>query len=474
MSNKLLQTFILVCSTVLLRAQAPASLKDSCFLSFPAFFMKTAAKADHLGERLGGEMEKIMQYVKKRESRIQKKMQNDDAEKAKELLLNAEQKYRELEERLRSKTLLKRYIPVLDTLLTTLKFLDTPRQSAAAAPNEHEINIVLGKLNDLQDKFGKADVIQSFLEERRQFLEGRINQPCFAKDIKKISKQVYYFGEKLNECRVALDDPGRAIRKVIKLISESKVFRDFLRKNSLLASLFPIPYATGDPLQGTNFTGLQTREQLNSIIRQQLPDANARDLFHHNLQEAQTQLDKWKVKILECRKNNSNDLVPGNFKPNNQKTKSFFQRIEIGINVQTQKARGFLPVASDFGLSFGYKLNDRSVVGIGTSYKLGLGRNWNHLRITCEGMGLRSFIDGQLKGNLWLTAGYEMNHQAFFDGSKNISAWRQSGLVGISKLIVGRNKILKKTKLQFLWDFLSYQRQPRSQPLLMRAAYNLN
>jgi hypothetical protein len=435
--------------------------------------VKTAAKADRLNERLGSQMEKIMRNFKKRESRIQKKLQKIDPEKAREIFLNSEQKYKELEERLTGRLSIRHYIPFLDTLLTTLKFFEKIRESAMAVDNEQ----ILGKLNALQDKFGKADDIQSFLEERRQFLEDRINRFGLAKHIKKISKQVYYFGEKLNECRVALDDPGEAVRKVIEIVSKSKVFRDFFRKNSLLASLFPMPVGPGDPLQQANLVGLQTRAQLNNIIEQQLPDANARSLFHHNLQEAQTRLDKWKLKTLGSGKNNSNDLMPGNFKPNSQKTKTLLQRIEFGLNVQTQKAQGLLPVTSELGFSLGYKLNDRSTIGIGSSYKLGLGKNWSHLQFSCEGMGLRSFIDWELKRNLWLTGGYEINHQTNFASPprlKHIANWQQSGLIGISKLIPGRDKILKKTKLQLLWDFLSYQRLPRSQPVLMRIAYNLN
>jgi hypothetical protein len=70
-----------------------------------------------------------------------------------------------------------------------------------------------------------------------------------------------------------------------------------------------------------------------------------------------------------------------------------------------------------------------------------------------------------------------LNHQASLEippRLKHIANWQQSGLIGISKFIPGRNKILKKTKLQLLWDFLSYHRRLRSQPLLMRVAYNLN
>jgi hypothetical protein len=473
MSNQLLQTFILVCSTVLLRAQAPGSLKDSCFLSSPAFFVKTAAKADRLNERLSSQTEKIMRNFKKREGRIQKKLQKIDPDEAKELFLNAKQEYKNLEERLTGRLSIKHYIPILDTLLTTLKFFNSTSESTTGIDNEQ----ILAKLNALQSKFEKGDEVRSFLDERRQFLEDRISRFGLAKDIKKISRQVYYFGEKLNECRVVLDDPGTAARKVIEIVSKSKVFRDFFRKNSLLASLFPMPEYMVDSFQEGNLVGLQTRTQVNNILEQQLPDANARSLFQHNLQEAQTRLDKWKLKILESRKNNSTDLMPGNFKTNNQKTKTFLQRIEFGLNVQTQKTQDLLLMTSELGLSLGYKLNDRSTIGIGSSYKLGLGRNWSHLQFSRQGIGLRTFIDWELKGSLWLAGGYELNHQASLEippRLKHIANWQQSGLIGISKFIPGRNKILKKTKLQLLWDFLSYHRRLRSQPLLMRVAYNLN
>ena len=74
------------------------------------------------------------------------------------------------------------------------------------------------------------------------------------------------------------------------------------------------------------------------------------------------------------------------FKPNSQKTKSFFERLEFGTNFQTQKASSYFPVTTDFGLSLGYKLNDKSIVGIGLSYKLGWGENWRNIHLSNQGI----------------------------------------------------------------------------------------
>jgi hypothetical protein len=167
--------------------------------------------------------------------------------------------------------------------------------------------------------------------------------------------------------------------------------------------------------------------------------------------------------------------MPEGFKPNNQKTKSFWKRLELGTNTQSQKSTSFFPATSDLGLSLGYKLNDKSVVGIGASYKLGWGRGWNHIKFTSEGAGLRSFVDCKLRGSFWISGGYEANYKTAFnriDELKTFNAWQQSGLLGLSKVVNIKTKFFSKTKLQLLWDFLSYEQVPRTQALLFRVGYN--
>lgn len=70
-------------------------------------------------------------------------------------------------------------------------------------------------------------------------------------------------------------------------------------------------------------------------------------------------------------------------KPNTQKAKTFLQR----ANVQSQKTNRILPVTSDLAYTAGYKLNDKSVIGVGVSYKLGWGSGWQHITLTNQGMG---------------------------------------------------------------------------------------
>jgi hypothetical protein len=167
--------------------------------------------------------------------------------------------------------------------------------------------------------------------------------------------------------------------------------------------------------------------------------------------------------------------MPEGFKPNNQKTKSFFESLEYGSNIQTQRSSYFFPVTTDLGLSVGYKLNDRSIIGVGASYKIGWGRSWNNIAVSQQGVGFRSFIDWKIKGSFWISGGYEQNYRTGMRGivqPGDSAIWQQSGLIGVSKIITTKSKVLKKTRVQLLWDVLSYQQRPRTNPILFRVGYN--
>jgi hypothetical protein len=141
------------------------------------------------------------------------------------------------------------------------------------------------------------------------------------------------------------------------------------------------------------------------------------------------------------------------------------------LNFQTHRES---VITTDLGLAVGYKLNQRSTLGIGAAYKLGLGKSIEHLSLSHQGVSVRSYIDWKVKNGISITGGYEMNlidAIRKIDQLKDRSAWQQSGLVGLTKTIVNGPGILKSTKLQILWDFLSYQQIPRAQPLVFRIGY---
>ena len=199
---------------------------------------------------------------------------------------------------------------------------------------------------------------------------------------------------------------------------------------------------------------------------------NAQQMLIQNVQAAQTELGKLKDKIRKVGGNGSDMEIP-DFKPNQQKTKTFLQRLEFGSNYQFAKPNGYIPTTADIALSVGYKLNDKSIIGIGGSYKMGLG-SIQHLSITHQGIGFRSFVDWKLKKQFFVSGGFEMNYNAQFKNIqqlKGYSCWQQGGLIGLTKKMKIKMKMFKGTNLQLLYDVLARQHTPVSQSVLFRVGY---
>jgi hypothetical protein len=441
-----------------------------------------ASKVKGIEEKLDKKSQKALDHYKKQEEKIIKKLSKLDSSAIKQLLESSRARFQQLEDKLKNPGKLSQYIPGLDTLGTSLNFLQANSQLLAQAKEVKEkLGSAISKVDVLKEQLQKAESIKQFLKERKELLKQSLEKLGLVKELKQLNKQVYYYAQQINEYKEILKDPKKIERKALGLLSKTKLWQEFFRKNSMLASLFRLPGGDpNDPANLASLAGLQTRAQVNNLIQTQLAGSGpgAQDQFQQNIQAAQSQLNRLKNKVLSMGGGSSDFEMPEGFKPNNQKTKTFMQRLEYGANIQSQKASNFFPVTSDIGLSLGYKLNDKSVIGIGASYKLGWGRGWNNIRLSSEGLGLRSYVDIKLKGSFWISGGYEQNYRQQSLNRAGVTpplgGWgvQQSGLVGISKVVSIKSKLFRKTKLMLLWDMLSYQQVPRTQPVVFRVGYN--
>jgi hypothetical protein len=250
------------------------------------------------------------------------------------------------------------------------------------------------------------------------------------------------------------------------------LFQEFMKTHSELGGLFNLPGNYGS-LQAV--VGLQSRDQVQQAISSQLGNtADVQQILGRQVQSAKSQLDVFKQK-LNALGANSGDIDMPNFRSNEKKTKPFLKRLEYGMNTQSTKSGYFFPSTTDVGLSIGYMLNAKNIIGIGGSYKIGWGRDIKHVSVTSQGMSLRSFLDINIKQSFYASGGFEYNYQQPFNGLRelySLNNWQQSGLLGVTKVVAMKSSVLKKTKLQLLWDFLSYRQIPRTQALKFRVGYN--
>jgi hypothetical protein len=479
---------ILLCCSAFCSLQAQDSTLVDKIAGFPArFFDKITKKATSLEDQLTRNTEKYLQRLYKREQKLKRKLSKIDSTAAKQLFHDTEQQYAALINKVKTPATGANtdgsgaYLPYVDSFKTSLSFLQQNNQLIPGGDGvQQKIQSSLGSVNNLQSKLQQSDQVKAFIQQRqqqiKQVLSHYTNLPgSITKSYTEFSKELYYYSAQVKEYRELLNNPDQLAQKVLKLLNRVDAFQQFMREHSQLAGLFSLPAGYGT---AQSLAGLQTRAQTQALIQNQLASAgpNAQAMLQQNLQAAQAQLNTLKDKLNQLG-GGSGDMDMPDFKPNNQKTKSFWKRLEYGTNLQTAKSSSFFPTTTDLGLSVGYKINDKSTIGIGASYKVGWGKNIRNIDISSQGAGIRSFLDVKLKGSFFASGGFEYNYQpvaytpGIVAGDKAIP-WQQSGLVGISKIVSLKSKLFKKTKLQLLWDFLSYQQTPRTQALKFRVGYN--
>ncbi len=464
------------------KAQDKISTIDTLINLPVKYFNQIDNKIDKYRSRIISKTEKTLTKLSKWENKIKHLLQKLNPEAAERLFGNNQTTFSSLLQKIQEgKTIAEnyqaKYDEYRDKLRSSLSYLQQQKYSPLG-DGGHTLKQADQKLTALEDNIKNSEALQQFIKERKkQLIDQSIQYIGKSKYLAKISKESYYYIETLRNYKEIFHDQKKAEQTALTLLNKIPAFTKFIEQNSMLAKLFGPPGGQIPPSGGGGaLAGLQTRASVNTLIQNQIAAGgpNAQQVMQQNFQAAQTELSKLKDKILKAGGNSSDAEIPPSG-VRGLKTKTLRQRLELGTNLQTQKATNYFPNRSDIGLSLGYKLSNKSIIGIGASYSLGLGRGWNNIRISSQGAGLRSFIDWKLKGSFSISGGYEQNYKTAFSSITQLqdqSGWQSSGLIGISKTVSVKSKLFKKTSIKLLWDFMSYQQIPRTQPILFRVGYN--
>jgi len=430
-------------------------------------------KADKLGNKMDEQTELYLLKLQKQEAKLQQKLSKIDSVAAHNIFSNSQEKYNNLIAAVKNKSpnLLKstgQYLPWLDSASTSLKFLENNQLTKKLPINPAQIKGALAKMKELEGQLHSAENVKEFIRQRKAYLQEQLKNYNLGNALKKYNADAYYFCQQINDYKTMLDDPEKIERKAMALLRKIPAFEKFMQQNGALAGLFNIPedYAT-------NMTGLQTISQVQGMMQDRITNMgpNAGQSVQQNIAAAQAELSKLRSKFSSL--GDAGDMP--DFKPNQEHTKKFFNRIELGINTQTVKNSYFYPVTTDLTLQAAYKLDEKNVIGVGLGYKMGLGKDIQHIAISSQGINLRSFADFKIRGSFFLSGGLEYNYQKPFGSLqqvKYLNDWQTSGLVGISKIVSMKTKLFKKTKVQLLWDMLSYSQKPIGQPIRFRVGYS--
>lgn len=370
------------------------------------------------------------------------------------------------------------YLPYADSLQGLLTFFgDKEFSKTAGTIDPAKLGTALKGIQDIQVKMQLADELKQLMQQRKeqikQYLLKFTGLPRSLQNAyNSYNKQVYYYTQQLQAYKNVFNEPDKMVAQGLRLLRKVPAFNEFMKRNSILAGMFG---SGNNTVTTQDLIGLQARNTVNLNIQGLTGTGFNPDQFiMSQVKNAEAQINPF-PSMLSKLKGASGDLDMPNYTPNQQHTKKFMQRLEYGTNFQTQHSTSYFPITTDLGFSLGYKLNDKSVVGIGAAYKIGWGKDIQHIVLSSEGAGFRSYADIKLKGSFYASGGFEYNYQQPFSSLqqiKNIDEWAQSGLIGVSKIISLKSSKLKKSKIQFLWDFLSYKQVPQTQAFKFRIGYN--
>jgi len=451
-----------------------------------------------LNARLGDQTSSYLQGIAQKEERLEQRLTGIDPVGARQLFSGSAANYKALALRIRTDSGRQRqgfsgaYPAYLDSLQGSVAFVkQNPELLAGGAGELGKVQAAASQLQALQARMNDADLAKAYVRQREQLIgqylaqHGLTGGP-FAGLYGGMKRDVYYYGQQLREYKEMWSNPDRLEQGVLGVLNRFPAFRTFMKNNSLLGGVFKLPGGYGTPQA---ISGLQTRADVAANVQSKLgtgatagggfsgsqPGAGTGTaVLQGNLQAAESQLDGYKGRLSALGAGNG-DLDMPDFKPNDQKTHTFWKRLEYGADMQTSRTNYYFPTVTDFGFSLGYKLGHNNIVGIGASYKLGWGNGIQHVAFTSQGVGLRSFVQIRIKGSFSASGGFEYNYTTPFvsyQQLKQLQCWTKSGLLGVTKTVSMKNRVFKKTTVSLLWDFLSYGQIPKTQPILFRIGYN--
>ena len=363
-----------------------------------------------------------------------------------------------------------------DSLYTAIEFMKRTSEW-----HSDKLKNLSESYRQLQSAFSSSAFLKKKVNERLLYLKEAFESVRKPKELKKLQQQVQYFQLYTDAFTEIYNDPSKMEMKLLQLVSQKPSFSEFFNKHSMLSKLFVIP---GSSPEGS--AGLQTRSMISQSLIQKLgPGTTTSELIKENRMSAEGILNGIKSRVSIFIPAGNEDHMSEGVPVNTLKATPIGKRLEYGFDIQSQKARYSFPALCEIGVSLGYKLNGRSVIGIGASFKIGLGKGWDHIAITHQGMGLRSFVDWKIRNaqdhdQAWFISGaYEHNYIEMPAQlqQKGMNGFQKSGLIGLTRRyhfsLPGPKKKLTGA-LRLAWDLLSYYQLPRTQTFIFRIAYHLN
>ena len=167
------------------------------------------------------------------------------------------------------------------------------------------------------------------------------------------------------------------------------------------------------------------------------------------------------------------------FTPNPYKTKSFRQRVDVGLNLQFDNRTRLMPATGVAGAQAAFNFDPKFSVGVLANYRFAMGEIKN-IRFSHAGAGYGAFANYKVWKSVGVQAGYERNWRAGMGemgktgkmGEMRVPAvWSSSALLGLT-WEYGIGKKMRGTMGVF-FDALYKQHKPETNAVLWRMGWKM-
>ncbi|HET8573941.1 MAG TPA: hypothetical protein VFL76_08725, partial [Edaphocola sp.] len=235
--------------------------------------------------------------------------------------------------------------------------------------------------------------------------------------LSRITRQIAIAKAKAQSWKQLADDPDAAEEKAYEYLQGIQGFNNYLNTgNKAFGGLGNNP-----SVADLQRLGYQTKDMVSKSLQQQFGDNldKARQQISQQLAAYQKDLSEVTGKVKEARsllgdaKNSAIGLKPSlqhiqqpAFK-NPMRGVPFPLRWQPRYDFQTSRATGSRPALLSFSAGLAYRQTPKLKMGLGLAADIGMGKDWQHLRISYEGLSLRAFADYEMIFGIAVEGGYE-------------------------------------------------------------------
>ena len=370
-------------------------------------------KLEKYNSRLKNQQERMLRKLCRKEQKLTRKVKNKDS--AAHAALSAQpltydsisRLYKPDSAALAKKS--RRRNKAIDSLKAIQLFINNQSDSSPTTNTQFD---------NLQKDLNYRSYINDLVEERAKNIKSIGNKGDNSRRaFTAVEKNVFYGRQKIKALKDIVDEPSKVEEKAFEYLEGTEGFEnamDGIGQSS--RSMHGMPNNTSS--SELEKMGFQTKQQVQNSLKEKF-GSNLSGVSQKTGNQIKQFSDKGeaiakKVKEGENNISDSKKIIKDvkstdrpSFNINPMRGRLFRQRIEKQYNWQTTRATIENPALLEASVLAGFKHTPSLTYGLGLATSVGLGSGWSKVKISFEGIGLRSYIHWQWQYGIGAYAGYE-------------------------------------------------------------------